>query len=237
MKIIFIKKRTGVVVIVFLLILISIFTYTFTRNEEKPVFYLPILDKVVAIDPGHGGVDPGAVGSLEKSEDDINLEIAMKLRRLIEQSGGIAILTREQDEGLYTEESKTYRAKKNEDLRNRKILVNESESDVFITIHLNSFPNPKYYGAQVFYKKGCEKSEELAMIVQEKLKNVLDKNNERVPQPRDNIYIVREVKAPTILVECGFLSNLNEEKLLNDEKYQEKIAWAIYIGLIDYFQK
>lgn len=232
MKLIIIRKKT---LFIIPFILIGIIAYLNIPNEDEPVFFLPIVDKVIAVDPGHGGVDPGAVGRLGKNEDDINLEIALKLRRLIEQSGGIVIITREDDEGLYTENSDTYRSKKNEDLRNRKLLVNKSEPDVFITIHLNSFPQSRYYGAQTFYKKGCEKSKILALLIQEEFRNVLDKNNKRVPQPRDSVYLVREVDAPSVLIECGFLSNPREEGLLNDNTYQEKVAWAVYIGLIRYF--
>jgi N-acetylmuramoyl-L-alanine amidase len=232
MKLIIIRKKT---LFIIPFILIGIIAYLNIPNEDEPVFFLPIVDKVIAVDPGHGGVDPGAVGRLGKNEDDINLEIALKLRRLIEQSGGIVIITREDDEGLYTENSDTYRSKKNEDLRNRKLLVNKSEPDVFITIHLNSFPQSRYYGAQTFYKKGCEKSKILALLIQEEFRNILDKNNKRVPQPRDSVYLVREVDAPSVLIECGFLSNPREEGLLNDNTYQEKVAWAVYIGLIRYF--
>ncbi|QIB27109.1 N-acetylmuramoyl-L-alanine amidase CwlD [Caloranaerobacter azorensis] len=234
MKVIIIKKEW---IIVSFLILISLIYYLNTNNFVTTSLYLPINNKVIIIDPGHGGIDPGAVGKLGKKEDDINLEIALKLRRLIEQTGGIAILTREEDKGLYTEKSKTYRQKKNEDLRNRKIFVNESEGDIFISIHLNSFPQSKYYGAQTFYKKGCEDSKKLAEILQEELRNVLDKNNKRVPQDRNNIYLIREVNIPSVLIECGFISNPNEERLLSDSKYQEKIAWAIYIGIMRYFKE
>ncbi|RKD34150.1 N-acetylmuramoyl-L-alanine amidase CwlD [Thermohalobacter berrensis] len=234
MKIIIIRKK---VLILIPFILISVIFFYNNNQEVVPAAFLPITDKVIAIDPGHGGVDPGAVGNIGKNEDDINLEIALRLRRLIEQSGGKVILTREEDEGLYTDKSKTYRQKKNEDLRNRKILVNSSNPDIFLTIHLNSFRQSKYYGAQTFYKKGCEKSKKLATIIQEELRNILDKNNKRVPQARDSIYLLREVKAPTVLIECGFLSNPREEKLLNEPKYQEKVAWAIYIGLVRYFKE
>ncbi|EOD01027.1 N-acetylmuramoyl-L-alanine amidase CwlD [Caldisalinibacter kiritimatiensis] len=235
MKIIIIKKKHLLIIPI---VIIGLLIYLFIpskKESEEPAFFLPILDKVIAIDPGHGGVDPGAVGHFDKNEDDINLAISLNLRRLIEQSGGIVILTREEDEGLYTEKSDTYRAKKNEDLRNRRILINDSEPDVFISIHLNSFPQSRYYGAQTFYKKGCEESKKLALVIQEELKNTLDKNNNRVPQPRDSVYIIRESKAPAVLIECGFLSNPKEERLLNDPEYQEKVAWAIYSGLLRYF--
>jgi len=234
MKMIVIKKQ--VLLVIPLIIAYLIFQFM-SEDEAVTTMYLPITNKVIAIDPGHGGIDPGAVGKQGISEDKINLDIAIKLRRLIEQNGGIVVLTRDDDNGLYTENSTTIREKKNEDLRNRRILINESNPDIFLSIHLNSFPQSQYYGAQTFYKKGCEKSKQLALLIQEEFRNVLDENNSRVPQSRDSIYLIREVTAPSVLIECGFLSNPQEELLLNDSKYQEKIAWSIYIGIIRYFNE
>ncbi len=234
MKLVVVRKEIFLVLPLLILGIVFVFI---ERNESVPTMYLPITDKVIAIDAGHGGIDPGAVGKQGVNEDEVNLQIALYLRKLIEENGGVVILTRNDGEGLYTEESKTIREKKNEDLRNRRIEVNNSEPDVLLSIHLNSFPQSQYYGAQTFYKDGCEKSKALAFIVQEELKNVLDKNNKRVPQSRDNIYIIRESEAPAILIECGFLSNPEEERKLNDPKYQQKIAWAIYIGVMRYFNE
>lgn len=233
MREISVRKRN----IIFIPIIILGIILYYSPNESVEIFTTPIMDRIVILDAGHGGFDPGAIGSLEKKEDDINLEITLKLRKLIEQGGGIVVLTREIDEGLETEDSKTYRQKKNEDLRNRRILINGSEPDVLLSIHLNSFPQSQYYGAQSFYKRGSENSKLMAKLIQKEMRRVLDKNNERQPQPRDSIYLLREANCPSVLVECGFLSNRREERLLNDPKYQEKIAWSIYIGLIKYFNE
>ncbi|MBS4537316.1 N-acetylmuramoyl-L-alanine amidase CwlD [Clostridium sp. D2Q-11] len=229
-----IKKRT---ILLIPIVILSVFLYFYQEEETLETFSNPIMNKIVILDAGHGGFDPGAIGSQENKEDDINLEITLKLRRLIEQGGGIVVLTREIDEGLDSEESKTYRQRKNEDLRNRRILINGSEPDVLISIHLNSFPQSQYYGAQTFYKKGSEESKMIAKSIQEELRRVLDKNNDRQPQSRDSIYLIREAQCPSVLVECGFLSNNREEQLLNDPEYQQKIAWSIYIGLIKSFEK
>lgn len=234
MKLIVIRKE---VLLVLPLLILGLAFVFLERNDSVPTMYLPITDKVIAIDAGHGGIDPGAIGKQGVKEDEVNLQIALKLRKLIEENGGVVILTRNDGEGLYTEESRTIRDKKNEDLRNRRIEVNKSQPDVLLSIHLNSFPQSQYYGAQTFYKAGCEKSKNLAFIIQEELKNVLDKNNKRVPQSRDNVYIIRESEAPAVLIECGFLSNPQEEMKLNDPKYQEKIAWGIYIGVMRYFNE
>lgn len=195
----------------------------------------PNFNKVVIIDAGHGGIDPGKEGSQGAHEKDLNLQIAQKLRAYIEESGGVAILTRSKDVGLYTEDSQSIRKKKNEDLRNRRKLIQESNGDLFVSIHLNSFPSSKYYGAQTFYLEGDEESKILAELVQEELKSVLENGNDRQAKATDSYYILKENPVPSVLVEGGFLSNPEEERLLNDENYQNKLAWAIYTGIMDYF--
>lgn len=217
------------------LILIILLLLALYKNKSKPVYYIPMINKTVGIDPGHGGVDPGAVGITGVREDEINLKIGLKLKRLIEQSGGLVIITRDTKEGLYTEESKTIREMKTEDLENRREIINKGKCNIFLTIHLNSFEQSKYYGAQTFYKKGCKDGMELANCIQDELREVLDKNNHRIPQERDDVYLLNEVNISAVLVECGFLSNPVEEKLLISDKYQEKIAWAIYMGIMKYF--
>ncbi|NMB26550.1 MAG: N-acetylmuramoyl-L-alanine amidase CwlD [Tissierellia bacterium] len=235
MKIIYIKKENLYMILSGVLILIILLLLALYKNKSKPVYYIPMINKTVGIDPGHGGVDPGAVGITGVREDEINLKIGLKLKRLIEQSGGLVIITRDTKEGLYTEESKTIREMKTEDLENRREIINKSKCNIFLTIHLNSFEQSKYYGAQTFYKKGCKDGMELANCIQDELREVLDKNNHRIPQERDDVYLLNEVNISAVLVECGFLSNPVEEKLLISDKYQEKIAWAIYMGIMKYF--
>lgn len=237
MKVIYLKKIYLYIAIILILILSFLFYWIFNKSTVMPVSYLPITNKIIGIDPGHGGVDPGTVSRNGVKEDEINLQIALKLKRFIEQSSGIAIMTRDTDKGLYTDKSTTLKQMKSEDLKKRKEIVEKSNCDIFITIHLNSFPQSKYYGAQTFYKKDDEKSKRLSIIIQEELKNVLDKNNNRVPQHRDDLFLLKEIDIPTILIECGFLSNPKEEQLLSTDKYQEKIAWAIYVGIMRYFSE
>ncbi|WP_313756252.1 N-acetylmuramoyl-L-alanine amidase CwlD [Tissierella sp.] len=235
MKLLIIKKRYIRILILVLFITLILIYSLLKQFRTMPVSYLPISNKIIAIDPGHGGVDPGAVSKNGIKEDEINLAISLKLKRLIEQSGGIVFMTRTTDKALYTSESKTLRQMKTEDLKKRKEIIENSGSEILISIHLNSFTRSSYYGAQTFYKNGSLEGEKLASIIQEELRNVLDKNNKRQPQKRDDVYILNEVSIPTALVECGFLSNTIEEKLLVDESYQEKIAWSIYVGVMNYF--
>lgn len=237
MKIIYIRKRYLSIGIILLALILILGIIKLRKSKSEPVFYLPITNKVIAIDPGHGGPDPGKVSKNGVKEEELNLKIALNLKRLIEQSGGIVIMTRETEEGLHSPLAKTLRQMKTEDLHRRKEIVDDSESQIFISIHLNSFTKSYYYGAQTFYKKGSTESEELALIIQNELKNILDPKNKREPQGIDDVYLLNEVSIPTVLVECGFLSNAEEEKLLTDELYQEKIAWSIYIGIMNYFNQ
>ena len=237
MKIIYISTKllyTVLLILIFLVLCLVIYYKEY--NKVEPI-YLPITNKIIGIDPGHGGVDPGAVSKNGIKEDEINLKIALKLKRFIEHSGGIAILTRDSDKGLYTEESRTLKQMKSEDLKKRKKLINESDCQVFLTIHLNSFTKSKYYGAQTFYNSDLEESKKLAYIIQEELKYVLDKENNRIPFHRDDVFLLQDMKIPSVLIEAGFLSNPDEEKLLTKSEYQEKIAWSIYVGIMKYFSE
>lgn len=207
------------------------------RNaSEEAMKYTPITKKTVIVDAGHGGIDPGALTKDHATnEKEVNLAIALKLRELIESSGGLVILTRDDDSSLYKEEgNKSIRQKYNENLKNRKKLIDESDADMFVSIHLNAFEQSKYYGAQTFYPQGNEESKELSKYVQNELKRVVDKTNHREVKPRDDIYLLKENKVPSMLIECGFLSNEKESKLLTDKEYQEKLAWSIYVGIQKY---
>jgi N-acetylmuramoyl-L-alanine amidase len=219
-----------------LIMLISIFqnikktAETIDAADNKP-------DRIkILIDPGHGGVDQGASGDMKVAEAPINLAISKKLMSFLEGTGFEVEMTRYDDEGLYTNLSGTIRDKKNEDLKNRVELINQSGADLVISVHLNSFPQKQYYGAHVFYQKNNEPiTQPAAETIQESMKNILDKSNSRVPQVKKGIKIMDDTKVPVILIECGFLSNNDEERKLISADYQEKTAWAIFTGLLMYF--
>ncbi len=190
----------------------------------------------IMIDPGHGGIDQGASGDMKIGEAPINLAISKKLMTFLEGSGFIVEMTRYDDSGLYT--SGTIRDKKNQDLKNRVELINNSDADLVVSIHLNSFPQKQYYGAHVFYQKSNEATTKLAAdTIQESMKIILDTNNKRVPQIKKDIKIMDDTTVPVILIECGFLSNNEEERKLISDDYQEKTAWAIYAGILNYLNK
>ena len=200
---------------------------------------MPITNRTIVLDAGHGGIDSGT-SSDDKTifEKDINLAITLKLKELIESSGGLVILTRDDDSSLYEESgNKTTRQKYNENLKNRKKIADESNADMFISIHLNYFTQSKYYGAQTFYPESNKDGKALASCIQDEFKRVVDNSNNRVIKPRNDLYLLKDCKIPSALIECGFLSNEKEAKLLNDEEYQEKIAWAIYSGIQKYFDE
>lgn len=171
------------------------------------------------------------------TEAETNLKIALKLQTLLEQSGATVILTRSNENAIYDLDSKTLRQKKISDIRNRVKIGNESSADIFVSIHLNKIPQEQYWGWQCFYKDGDEQSIKLAKSLQENLNESIQKENKRVSMKLDTVYIMKHVEIPISIVECGFLSNQEEEKLLLDDEYQNRLAWGIYNGIIDYFYK
>jgi N-acetylmuramoyl-L-alanine amidase len=223
-------KKLLALLIAALLILILNKIYGHVKNA----FNTPASNKIVVIDAGHGGWDSGAAGKGGLREKGVNLEIAKRLKRHIEESGGVAIMIREDDSGLYSADSPN---RKRQDMRNRKQIIKESNADIFLSIHLNSFPQAQYYGAQVFYPKDSKNSQWLAKILQQELRRVLNKNNDRVEKSSDQYFILKENGITSVLVECGFLSNPEEERLLGLPEYQEKIAWSIYIGILRFFNE
>ncbi len=176
----------------------------------------------------------GSGGILEK---DLNLAVAGHLQHFLEQGGTHVIVTRADDNGIY-DTTGSIRSKKNSDLKNREKLIAESNADAFVSIHMNKFPDGKYSGPQVFYSKNHPGSEALAKSVQSCLTESLHPPMVReVKQADGSIYLLNTASIPAILVECGFLSNEAEEKKLMDETYQKQIAWAIYCGMINYFNE
>lgn len=154
---------------------------------------------------------------------------------MLEQSGSTVILTRSDENAIYDLDSKTLKQKKISDIHNRVKIGNESSADIFVSIHLNKISQSQYDGWQTFYKSGSEEGKKLSEAIQASLQKSIDKENNRIAKTIDNVYIIKHVEIPTTIVECGFLSNPEEEKNLLDDTYQNKLAWGIYNGIIDYF--
>ena len=179
----------------------------------------------------------GAESSTGTTEAETNLKIALKVQNLLEQSGCTVILTRSDENAIYDLDKTTLREKKISDIRNRVKIGNESSADIFVSIHLNKIPQQQYWGWQCFYKSGNEESINLAKKIQESLNESIQKENKRVAIKLDTVYIMKHVEIPISIVECGFLSNPEEEKQLLDDEYQDKLAWGIYTGINQYFYK
>jgi len=192
--------------------------------------------KTILIDPGHGGIDGGGVSRHKILEKDINLNISLMLKEELEKNGFKVIMTREKDEGLYSNRGRI-RDKKNEDLKNRCLLKDNSGCDMFVSIHQNMFPQTQYYGSQVWYAKS-EGSKMLGHIIQENLKVDLNNGNKRKEKPALEEYkILRCSKMPSVIVECGFLSNAEEEQKLKSEEYQRKIAQSIAKSVAQFYEE
>lgn len=186
---------------------------------------------VVVIDAGHGGIDPGKVGINQALEKDINLVIAGKVKRYLELSDVKVIMTREGEEGLYQPEDSN---KKVQDMKNRVSLIDSSGADLAVSIHQNSYSEEYVKGAQVFYYATSLQGKAMAETMQETMAEVLDKENRREAKANDSYYLLKKTKTPIIITECGFLSNSEEAGLLTDESYQDRVAWAIHLGILRY---
>ncbi len=187
--------------------------------------------KIVLIDAGHGGKDPGKIGINGALEKDINLAIAFLVKKYLEQQDVTVVMTRNGDEGLYREESPN---KKIEDLKNRLALIDASGAVLAVSIHQNSYTSEKVSGAQVFYYESSEEGEKAAVLMQEQLRKGVDEENDRKAKENGSYYLLKKSSTPTIIVECGFLSNGEEADKLMNEDYQEKMAWNISIGILQY---
>ena len=203
----------------------------FKEKESKKIQIFNLILKCSKKHPS----DEGAESSNGITEAQINLKIALKLQNLLEQSGCTVILTRSDDNGIYDLDKNTIKEKKISDIKNRVKIGNESSADMFISIHLNKISESQYYGWQCFYKNNDENSKRLANTLQATLNETIEKTNDRVALPIKDIYIVEHVEIPISIVECGFLSNPEEEKQLQEDEYQNKLAWGIYNGIINYF--
>lgn len=237
MRVFYITKRTIFIIWLSVGILI-VGAYIIKIKERKTIeaFASPVRNRKIVIDAGHGGIDPGAVSKSGTREDKINLKIAYKLKAHLEREGALVVMTRTSDEGLYDIGlSKGAGRMKEQDMQRRIDIIRESNSDIVLSIHLNHFSQPQYYGAQTFYMRGSKEGERLAQCIQAKLISILNRGNTRQIKDVDNIRILKAGSAPCVLVECGFLSNPEEEQLLRTDSYQEDVAYAIYCGIVDYF--
>ncbi len=228
MRVLFFPKKWLLFLWIMLGILLLMLYFVKSREDiYAPVFATPARGKTIVLDAGHGGFDPGAVSPRGVKEDKINLLIVRKLRDYLIEHGVTVIMTRDSDSALAP--------KKSQDMQKRVEIIRESHADMIVSIHLNKFSQSQYYGAQTFYMTGSEAGERLAENIQQQLISNLGRGNKRQIKAVSNLLILKVGSAPSVIVECGFLSNPEEEGLLNTTEYQDQIAWSIYAGIIGYF--
>lgn len=202
--------------------------------EEEDLLQTDKEQIVIVVDPGHGGRDPGKVGINNCLEKDINLSIALKLKSLLEQNDIKVIMTREEDIGLYSESDSN---KKNADLNQRIKIIQDNKADMAVSIHQNSFGEEYVKGAQVFYHAKSEKGRKLAEIMQSQLIETINDGNHRKAKSNQNYYMLKKTECPFVIAECGYLSNAREAELLLQEDYQEKLAWAIHLAILQFINE
>ncbi|MCM3273180.1 N-acetylmuramoyl-L-alanine amidase CwlD [Paenibacillus elgii] len=220
-----------------LLVALMLFMFTYELPSTKTWTYwtMPLSGKIIALDAGHGGPDGGARSKDGLEEKDVNLAIALHLRDYLQQSGALVVMTREDDRDLASPGTKGYSKRKTEDLLKRADFVSKQKSNLFVSIHLNSIPSPRWSGAQTFFYPNHADNATLATLIQEEMKRNL-KNTDRVAKQADKeIYLLKAMTIPSALVEVGFLSNPGEAQLLRDPTYQKKIATSIYQGILRYY--
>lgn len=190
--------------------------------------------KCVVIDAGHGGMDPGKVGINGANEKDINLQIALLVKKYLEAADIRVVMTRETDDGLYDSDTSN---KKVQDMKRRIALIDESMPVAAISIHQNSYQEEYVHGAQVFYYDGSTQGKMLAGYIQTQLVEKVDHNNKRGIKANNSYYLLKKTEIPIVIVECGFLSNSVEAELLCDPDYQDRVAWAIHMGILQYLNE
>ncbi len=231
----------GIILAIILLVLLFVFTEpkdSFSLQESLSTENTSDIKTqknypAIVLDAGHGGFDPGKVGVNGVLEKDINLAIVQKLKILLEDEGFSVYLTRDKDQLLGPINSDT---KKKDDMIARIEMVTELNPFFTVSIHQNSFTDPSANGPQVFYYKESIESATMAQVLQEVLNTQLNPVKKRAPQSNTNYYLLTRTPTPTVIVECGFLSNPTEAELLADESYQDRLAKSIFLGILSYYE-
>lgn len=228
------KKATKILTLLLVLAMVVVaresvqFVSTIEEHTKK-AFQKNGGEITIVVDAGHGGIDPGKIGVNNALEKDINLAIALKLERNLKENGINVVMTRTDDKGLYNE---TDSNKKVRDMKNRLAIIEEAKPALAVSIHQNSYPDSTVSGVQVFYYKDSVKSKDAAEIMQAQLIRTLKPKKERVAKNNSSYYLLKKTSVPIVIVECAFMSNPTEAELLTQEDFQEKVAWAIYMGIM-----
>lgn len=188
----------------------------------------------IVLDPGHGGFDPGKIGIGNVLEKDINLSVACRVQEYLTAAGVQVIMTRQEDQALSGEETDN---KKVRDLKERIRIIEENAPVAAVSIHQNSYPEEYVHGAQVFYYVNSVEGKKLAQKLQDRLIQEADPENTRQIKDNNSYFLLKKTKAPLVIVECGFLSNEREAEKMQSDDYQDAVAWAVYLGIMDYLEE
>lgn len=226
------KKRLHIVMT--LLLFVSIF-YLSRQGAALQAEYaasIPASDPpVVVLDAGHGNIDPGKVGADGALEKEINLSITQYLKEYLEESGVTVVLTRKDDSPLYKE---TDSNKKRGDMSTRIAIIEEADPAIVVSIHQNSYPDSSVSGPQVFYYSASKEGKSLAETIQKSFSYAVEEKKIRTAKANQDYYLLIHTPCPTVICECGFLSNPEECAKLQQEEYQKKVAWSVYLGIMEY---
>lgn len=189
---------------------------------------------VIVLDAGHGGLDSGAVGATGVLEKDVNLSIVLALRDMFEMSGFEVVLTRDEDISIYDPGVEGIRNQKLNDMDNRLEIIQKYPDSIFLCIHQNNFTDPKYFGGQMFYNNNNPQNRTLAQIMQNKFAQLQPGNGREIKLTGEELFLLKSNKNPSLMIECGFLSNPEEEQKLSTWEYQQKVAFTIYGGVMEF---
>ena len=226
--------RRKIVIFAIFSVLLSV-SLLILQSKDSDVFSGTPTKRIV-IDAGHGLPDGGAIGASGTIESSLNIKIAKRVEKLLKKNGFTVIMTRS-DENTIAESGKTISEKKRNDMHRRLEIINNSNADLFVSIHMNKFTDSRYRGAQVIYSGNFIESEKLAQLIQKQFSAIPDNKSHRTClKAPSSIFLLKNATIPAVIAECGFLSNYEEEQLLNTEKYQKELAEAIAAGIQKYYE-
>lgn len=228
------KTWNSLFFIMFSIVGLCVFT-VFSLSQTVPTLARHTVKPTVILDPGHGGMDGGCVGSGGIVEKNINLSIALKLQQMLTVNGVEVYMTRTEDQSIHDDGVTGLRYQKVSDMNNRLKLAKDHPEALFVSIHQNQFPASQYSGAQIFYSPNDPGSETMAAITQRRFREMLQPQNGReTKKAGDELFLLYYAKTPAIMAECGFLSNHEEAAALADEAYQEKVAFVLFSSILEY---
>ena len=233
---IIVKSKKSLLALTFIAFLGVSFGVSLRYLPAKKTFFSEFSGKTVIVDAGHGLPDGGTVGHSGTVEHEVNLKLSKKLSEVLEGRGFSVILTREGEESLAFSEDSTIREMKVADMKMRREIIDKSGADLFLSVHMNSYPNESVSGLRFFYSGNHPEVKSLAENMQGSISKLTGAKCYEVKQTPSDLYLMKNIPVPAVLAECGFLSNPGEEQKLNDEEYLSKLAWAMADAICEYFK-